>query len=370
MSLKFSRRYLRDHGIRSGQTSALIADRALSRGIDVLPDSRGRLSLHVGQRVYWFDGSKSNINAALARRCAQHKDITSRLLRSYGVNSPENMVFGAADLDTAWSWASSVGPVVVKPPNGGLGRSVHLDLQSFEEFHTAFIAVAQESDTVLVERFLQGVEHRVLVIYGRVAAAARRIPANVVGNGSDSVGELVEEKNRQRREAQNPAHWEIPLDDLTVAELGRQAMTLESVPAAGHQVWLRSNSNVHSGGDGVDATDELTSEEVRMAERAIRAIPGLKLAGLDMLLPRDGQQCEPHVLEVNAYPMITGHHHPWVGQERDVAGMLVEAMFPEARNLGSAEAGAAQSTGVSSHRPRSRNLLRRAASRIVAPLRS
>lgn len=369
MDLEFSRRYLSEHGIRSGQTNALIADRALARSIAIRPDSRGRLSMTVNGRECWFDGAKSNLNGALARRCAQHKDITSRLLRSSGVNSPENMVFSPQQLASAWSWAESVGPVVVKPPSGGLGRSVHLNLQSIEEFQTAFEAVSAESGAVLVERFLQGTEHRVLMIYGKVAAAARRIPANVLGNGEDSVRELVEEKNLQRRESRNPAHWELPVDDHTVKELARQDLTLESVPAAGHQVWLRSNSNVHSGGDGVDATDELTSDEIAMAQRAVRVIPGLKLAGLDMLLPREGLDCEPYVLEVNAYPMITGHHHPWTGQERDVAGMLVDAMFPGAPTLDTAQPGSAQNPGVAAHRSRRRSLLRRAASRLLRPLR-
>lgn len=369
MSLEFSRRYLKDHGIRSGLTSALIADRALARGIEIRPDSRGRLSMKVNGRVCWFDGAKSNLNPPLARRCAQHKDITSRLLRSYGVSSPENMVFSPQQLSAAWSWAESIGSVVVKPPNGGLGRSVHMNLQGFEEFQAAFEAVSEESGAVLVERFLHGAEHRVLMIYGEVAAAARRIPANVVGNGEDSIAALVEEKNLKRRESQNPAHWEMDIDDHVVDELARQDLMLESVPAEGRRVWLRSNSNVHSGGDGVDATDEMTPKEMAMARRAVKAIPGLKLAGLDMLLPRDGQDGEPQVLEVNAYPMITGHHYPWIGEQRDVVGMLVEAMFPEASHLGSAQAGAA-ALGRVPRRTQRRSLVRRVVHRLRASRRS
>ena len=279
------------------------------------------------QRV-WFEGSRSNLNGSLAKRCTLEKDVTSRLLRSKGINAPENMVFSADQLVPALAWAEHVGAVVVKPPSGGLGELVHIKPSFPEEFEAAFRAVADAYDNVLVERFHEGTEHRVLVIYGRVAAAARRIPANVIGNGEDTVKRLISVKNRERRNAQNPAHYEIPIDGNTRKTLSNQQLTLAAIPAEGQQVWLRSNSNVHSGGDGLDATDELTPEEVALAERAARAFPGLKLAGLDLLLPRDGVDCEPCVLEINASPMITGHHYPWTGEGRDVAGMLLDAMYP------------------------------------------
>lgn len=329
MELDETHKYLVKHDIKGGLTTTLLASRAIAKGIPISGDSKRRLAMKVGKRTVWFDGARSNLNDLLARRCTRYKDVTSRLLLNGGVRAPENVAFGRHQLHEAWSWASHQTPVVVKPPNEGMGTSVHIGITEFADFEKAFAEVAAQSEYVLVERFVEGVEHRVLLVYGKVAAAARRVPANVIGDGSSTVNELVEQKNRLRTESQNPVHYQIPIDDVVVKELGKQQLTLESVPQDGLQVWLRPNSNVHSGGDGVDATDELTAEEVGMAEAVAKAIPGLRVAGIDMLLPREGKGEKPYVLEVNSSAMITGHHYPWVGQSRDAAGMLVDAMFPQ-----------------------------------------
>lgn len=327
-SLRAARRYLKERGIHTGLTNSLLADRAMARGLELQPDAQQRLTIRVRGKVLWFNGAKSNLNGLLARRCALHKDIASRLLRSAGLNAPESAVFAPGQADRAWAWAQSIAPVVVKPNAGGSGELVHLDLTDAAQFTEAFDAVARAGEQVLVEQFVRGVEHRVLMVYGKVAAAARRVPANVVGDGRSPIRALVKAKNRARVRSRNPTHFELVVDEITTQQLAAQQLTLDSVPVEGSQVWLRSNSNVHSGGDGVDATDELRPEEITLAERAIRAIPGLRLAGLDLLLPRDGVGTEACVLEVNSSPMISGHHFPWVGQERDVAGMLLDAMLP------------------------------------------
>ncbi|GAA4837210.1 hypothetical protein [Garicola koreensis] len=327
MGLAQTEKYLKRHNIKAGLTSTLIADRALARGIEVFPDAQRRLTMKVGGRYVWFDGSLSNINSVLARRCVRYKDVTSRLLQNYDINAATNVAFSRDQLHQAWAWAEAEMPVVVKPPNDGMGDEVHVGISDFAEFQRAFAAVGALSESVLVERFIPGVEHRVLLIHGKVAAAARRIPAHVVGDGVSTIAELVEQKNRLRTESANPVHFQIPVDDVVVRELAKQSFALGSVPAENERAWLRPNSNVHSGGDGVDATDELRPEEVEMAEQTAKAIPGLRIAGLDLLLPRDGQGSAPHVLEINGTPMITGHHYPWYGQSRDVAAMLVESMF-------------------------------------------
>lgn len=327
MGLAETEKYLKRHNIKAGLTSTLIAERALASGVEVFPDSQRRLTMKVGNKYVWFDGSLSNINNLLARRCVRYKDVTSRLLQNFGINAASNVAFARDQLRPAWAWAEVQTPVVVKPPNDGMGDHVHVGISDFTEFERAFQSVAAVSESVLVERFVEGVEHRVLLIHGKVAAAARRIPAHVDGDGTSTVAELVEEKNRLRTESENPVHYQIPIDDVVVRELAKQDFTLDSVPEQHERAWLRPNSNVHSGGDGVDATDELRPEEIAMAEKTAKAIPGLRISGVDMLLPRDGQGDAPHVVEINGTPMITGHHYPWYGKSRDVAGILVDAMF-------------------------------------------
>lgn len=324
--------YLERRNIKTGLTSVLLAHRALHRGIEVYPDEKRRLTMDVKNTPIWFDGARSNINGLLARRCTRFKDVTSKLLSNFGIPTTTNLAFAAQDVEAAWVWADAHLPVVVKPPNDGMGASVHVGITDRSTFMSAFADVATSSPTVLVEEFVEGIEHRVTLVYGKVAAAARRIPAHVVGDGVSSIRKLIDAKNLERVESANPVHFQIPIDPIVVRHLAEQGFTEETVPPQDHHVWLRANSNVHSGGDGVDATDELRPEEIKIAEQVAQAIPGLRLAGLDLLLPRDGNGTTARVLEVNGTPMITGHHYPWYGQSRDVAGFLVDSMFPPTGN--------------------------------------
>lgn len=334
MELSETRKYLKELEVNAGSTAVLIANRAMLRGVAVSADDRHRLTLYRGKRRIWFDGAQSNINKVLAQRCTRYKDVTARLLRNHGVNAPENAVFREDQVSCAWDWAARELPAVVKPPNGGKGDLVYVGVADFAEFDRAFSAVAESAGEVLVERFVAGEEHRVLLIYGKVAAAQRRVPAHIIGNGRTAINKLITKKNKKRKRSTNKIYAQSPIiiDDAVQRKIASQGMNLKSVPAKGKQVWLRSNSNVSSGGEAHDATDELSSAEIAMAENVARAIPGLRVAGLDMLLPRDGSGSAPHVLEVNSSPLITGHHYPWAGPSRDVATTLVEAMFPDCKS--------------------------------------
>jgi cyanophycin synthetase len=123
-------------------------------------------------------------------------------------------------------------------------------------------------------------------------------------------------------------HKQLPLDDEVSAYLARHGHSADSVPAADERVYLTGASNIHRGGDALDATDELTPAEVELAQEASKQIPGLRLAALDLLLPRREGDGDPLVLEVNANPMISMHHLPWEGTPRNAAGAILAAMFP------------------------------------------
>ncbi|MDZ5079152.1 hypothetical protein [Nesterenkonia sp. HG001] len=329
MDLTSTRKHLKSLGIAHGLTNALIAQEALARDIEIAPDEKSRLTMRWKGRRIWFDAARSNINNSLARRCTLHKDVASRLLRTYNVPAPHNAVFSARDVELAWQWAEPRLPVVIKPSDGGEGELVHLDLRDSAAFREAFSAVGAAAEGVLVEEFVPGVEHRVLLVHGKVVAATRRIPAHVDGDGENTVTDLVAHKNIARAVLENPVHWDVPLDDISRSVMAEQGFTESMVPAEGQRVWIRRNSNIHSGGDAMDATDDLTAEEVDMAEKVVRAIPGLRLVGLDMLLPRDGEGDAPRVLEVNSSPMLSGHHFPWIGKPRDAAGALLSGMYPD-----------------------------------------
>lgn len=240
-------------------------------------------------------------------------------------------MFGPDDTRRAWAWAKPLRPVVVKPHNQNQGQGVHVGLTDRRAFSRAFDEVARAYGSVLVEQFATGTEHRVLVVDGRVVAATLRVPANVEGDGRSTVEQLVEQKNAERKTERGRVHKPLQLDGLAVAQLRRQKLHPGSVPGDGQRVYLRATSNIHTGGDAHDATDDLAPDEVALVERAAAAIPGLGLGGFDVLLPRQPGETDISILEVNPSPMVSMHHFPWVGQPRDAAGAILDTMFPATR---------------------------------------
>lgn len=312
-------------------TNTVIVGEALARGVQV--DRRkkgvGLVLSHGGRRFRWHHGV-TNLNTVLANRVAHYKDVTSRMLQNRGVRVPENAVFQAGDAERAWRWAESLLPVVLKPVDGMKGADVHVGIREHDEFATAFEQVSRDGRPVLVEQFHAGVEHRCLVVDNKLIAVTRRQPASVTGDGVSTIQELVDHKNLDR----GVIHKKIDLGDHEIRQLTIQGLTTESVLLEGQQVFLRGTSNIHTGGDAIDVTDELTDEEREYVEAAARAVPGLRLSGMDVLLPRNGEGEHPVVIEINQCPMISMHHFPWEGEVRDVAGAILDAMFPATKTTG------------------------------------
>lgn len=320
--------YLQQHGLRPVASNALIVVRALERGIHITCDRKRGIRLRANGRSATYKGGLTSLNSKLAISCVRQKDVTSRLLRRRGVPTPESAFFAAHDAERAWLWAKPILPVAVKPVGSSKGRSIFLRVSDRQTFVDSFNAVSSRYGGALVEEFIGGIEHRILVIDGNVVAATRRVPASVVGDGESTVQELVLRKNQARQERMDPIHLLLSLDDQARKELSRQGLRADSVPDVGSHVLLRSTSNIHTGGDAVDATDDLSADVRNMVEEAARALPGLRLGGFDVLLPSQMTDGPASILEVNDNPMISMHHFPWSGAPRDVASAVIDAMFP------------------------------------------
>lgn len=309
-----------------GWSQKLMVKECLDRGIEVGLAKNGRaILMREGTRQYTWLGGNTTFNAFLARRVAKYKSVTSRIMRAAGLPFPENAVFRPDEVRAAWDWAQAVLPVVVKPDDGNQGRSVYVGIDEAEDFDAAFTAVSQGQDDVLIEKMLPGTEHRCLVVNDRLVAVTRRRAASVLGDGASSIADLIESKNRSR----GPIHLPIELGEIERNSLQRAGLTLETVPSSGERVYLRRNSNIHTGGDAIDATGTLSQDEVELIESVSRRVPGLRLAGFDVLLPRGVGETGVSFIEINANPMISMHHFPWEGESRDVAGAIVDAMFPQ-----------------------------------------
>lgn len=319
------RSWMAQSGIRvSGPSNQTIVAEALRRGIHVSGTRPGAVRLR-GNRTFWWNNGATNLNGTAVRRVSAQKEVGSRVFRARGVKAPENAVFSPMDAKRAWSWAESLRPLVVKPFNASKGRGVHVGIDTWEEFERKFVAVSNAFGDVLVEELISGTEHRFHVVDGRVTAVNRRAPANVVGDGVSSISELVRLKNR----LVVPPHVSLSLGQEELEQLAKQGLDSEFVPAAGHRVYMRETSNLATGGDAVDATVEVSKDEVHFVELAAKCWPGLRTGGYDVLLPRQVGDDSPTILEVNHAAGIGGHHYPRVGRSRNVAGAILDAMFPE-----------------------------------------
>jgi cyanophycin synthetase len=223
-------------------------------------------------------------------------------------------------------------PVVTKPYDGNHGRGISIGLRSADEVRAGFAAAAEHSASVIVETYLHGEDHRLLVVNGELVAATRRTPGRVIGDGLHSVRELVEIVNRDPRRGigHEKVMTRLELDAQADMMLKRQGLGPDSVPGADQAVLLRSTANLSTGGTATDVTDIIHPDNRDMAVRAVAAI-GLDVGGVDFLCPDIAESYKivgGGICEVNAAPGFRMHVAPSEGTPRDAAGPVIDMLFP------------------------------------------
>jgi cyanophycin synthetase len=319
-----------------GPSTNAIVDVAKARGIPVRRlNSESLVQLGYGCKQRRIRAAETDRTSAVAEAIAQDKQMTRVLLRSVGVPAPEGRPVSSAE--DAWEAASEIGlPVVVKPQDGNQGRGVAANLTTREQVLAAYQAAREESKQVLVEKFAQGHDYRVLVVNGKVVAAARREPAHVVGDGQHSIAQLADIVNTdpRRGEHHGTVLSKIKLDTISMGVLADQGYTPESVPAGGTMVLIRRNANLSTGGTAIDVTEYVHPE---VAARAIDAakIIGLDIAGIDIIAQDISRPLEEQggiIVEINAAPGLRMHLQPSAGISRPVGEAIIDMMYPENDN--------------------------------------
>jgi D-alanine-D-alanine ligase-like ATP-grasp enzyme len=260
------------------------------------------------------------------------KDATKSFLREHGVSVPEGAVFFRDAQHEAASFFATFAPflpdgVCVKPANGMWGRQVHVGIRDMPSFRAAFAAVGQHYKRVLVEETVPGTVYRFTCLAGRVIAVEFGRPANVEGDGSHTIAELVTLKNIKRR--LNPAHASTLLrfgqrERMFLSQAGLEP---DHVPETGKLVFLSSLSNLHQGAEFIDVTDVVHHSYIELIEHAVDLVPSLVLCGVDVVIQDASLQATGdnyHVLELNCGPGFQTNHYPWRGQSRDVAGAIMD----------------------------------------------
>ncbi len=314
-----------------GPSTASIVAAATERGIPHIRLNVGNLvQLGHGARQRRIWTAETEDTSAIAEGIAADKDLTKTLLSSCGVPVPEGEVVSSAA--AAWEAAQELGlPVVVKPTDGNHGRGVTLDLKTRGDVEAAYAVAEPEGSDVIVERYIRGHEHRLLVVGGKVVAAARGESAFVTGDGQSSVRDLIDTQiNCDPRRGMTEDHplslIDLTTDGAVLLDLQRQGLTPTDVPAPGRRVLIQRNGNV-----SIDCTDEVHPEVAFQVALAARVV-GLDIAGVDVVAEDISKPLHLQggaVVEVNAGPGLLMHLKPAEGTPRPVGRAIVDHLFPE-----------------------------------------
>ena len=321
MRRKVDRKYL-------GPSTAAIANAAEARGIPYirLLDDGNLVQLGYGAAMRRIWTAETDSTSAIAETISRDKDLTKELISAVGVPVPEGREVDSAE--DAVEAAEDIGyPVVVKPTDGNHGRGVFIDLVTPEAVKKAFPISAEEGSGVLVERSIQGIEHRLLVVGGKLVAANRSDLITVIGDGQQSVLQLIDTQiNIDPRRGNTELHplSIIKIDTAAKMELERQGLNGDSVPEKGREVLIQRNAN-----HAFDCTDEVHPDTAEVAALAARVV-GLDIAGIDLVCQDIAKPLAEQggaIVEVNAGPSLLMHIKPGIGKPRPVGQAIVNNLF-------------------------------------------
>jgi cyanophycin synthetase len=316
-----------------GPSTACIVEAAAARNIPAIRLlTKGNLvQLGYGTRSQRIWTAETDRTPAIAESISRDKDLTKELLRSCGIPVPEGRMVNSPE--DAWEAAQDTGlPVVIKPCDANHGRGVFIELTRREEVESAYHVALREGSGVLVERYVSGTEHRLLVVGGRLVAASRGDSVSVMGNGNSTIRELIRDQiNSDPRRGATEDHPLnlVSMDGVTLMEIGRQGFTVDSIPPAGLEVLIQRNGN-----HAFDVTDEVHPSIAASASLAARIV-GLDIAGIDLVardISRPLSEQRGAIVEVNAGPSLLMHIKPAVGTPRPVGDAIIDHLFPNHDN--------------------------------------
>ena len=315
-----------------GPSTASLVKAAEARNIPWLRlNEQSLIQLGHGKYQQRIQATVTGRTSYIAVELAQDKEETNKILANCGLPVPKQELVRSAD--RAVRAAERLGyPVVTKPYNGNHGRGITVGLANADAVRAGFAAAAEHSSSVIVETFLQGEDHRLLVVGGELIAATLRTPGQVVGDGVHTVRQLIDLVNQDPRRGigHEKVMTRIELDAQAEGMLAKQGLNPDSVPAKDQAVPLRSTANLSTGGTATDVTDIIHPDNREMAVRAVTAI-GLDVGGVDFLCPDISESYKTvggGICEVNAAPGFRMHVAPSVGTPRDAAGPVIDMLFP------------------------------------------
>lgn len=316
-----------------GPSTKSIVDEAVDRDIPWMRlNNKSFVQLGYGINQRRIEATITDTTSYLAVTTACDKGKTKTMLRESSI--PVAAGGKCVDLKGMRDIIKEIGfPIVVKPLDGNQGKGATINVSNIQEAKIALNFAKKYCDSVIVEKYISGFDFRILVVGNKVVAAAKRIPAHVIGNGVKTILELIEETNKDPRRGMGHENvlTKIVIDSLTLALLSKSNMNLDTVPNKGEIIYLKSTANLSTGATSIDVTKDMHIDNVWMAERISRVI-GLDICGIDIMAPSLDESLVVNggvVLEVNAAPGFRMHLAPSKGVPRNVAASVVDMLYPK-----------------------------------------
>ncbi|RKD91587.1 glutamate ligase [Mangrovibacterium diazotrophicum] len=311
-------------------TTQIIIAEVLRRNLplEIIDETNNLIAVtYEGKEYIIHEGTISDANSLIAYWISNDKWMTRQFLKRKGIRQA-NGVLLQNGYDSAVLKTISF-PAVVKPADTDHGIAVSTNIRNNDELNEAVERAFRHSKRVIVEEYFAGQEYRFLVIDGKVRAIAFREPANITGDGIQSVEQLIAAKNQGRGTDYRHPLLQIKVDEEVQRHLKAQSIGMDTVLTKGEKIYLRKNSNLSTGGDSVDVTDNMPDFYKNIAEQAALAAD-LNIAGIDIII--DDWTAEPGeehyiVVELNAPAMLSMHNFPYIGKNRQVEKYVLDSIL-------------------------------------------
>lgn len=298
-------------------------------------DRPGQLfSLSSKERTHYFFRTRGDKVSNEAVDIGGDKEKTKRMLEKEGIPVPDGKKFAKHQSnEEVIEYASKLGfPVVVKPTDGSFGKGVFTNITSPKELEYTLEYMRNDLDfpEIIVEQYIPGREYRLYVVDHKVVGAMNRIPANVTGDGINSIQALIDIKNKERSLNPRLNSCPIVINDELEDFIAKKGLSLDSVPGPGEFIPLLDKTNISIGGDPVDVFDTIPDEVKEVAINALHSVPGLTHGAVDLMIHKDTGK--PFVLELNPTANLGGLLFPIEGKARDIPKAIIDYYFPETRD--------------------------------------
>lgn len=339
-----ARQYLKDSREKSYKfmgledmelSTQLLLREALKRGVsfEILDRNENFVRLQKNENIqYVKQATKTSLDNYASILAMENKHVTKKMLNEANIKVPAGYEYTSADIAKLDFALFKGKPVVIKPnqTNFGIGITILKENEEESVFQRAIDIAFENDTTILIEEFIDGKEFRIFVIGNEVVGILHRVPANVTGDGTLTIRELVNIKNLDPLRGKG---YRTPLEKIQLGEaesmfLKAQQKDFNYIPALGEVVYLRENSNISTGGDSIDFTDDIPESYKQIAIKAASAL-NVKITGLDMIIKDHTNEATPDnyaIIEMNFNPAIHIHCHPFKGKNRRLNEKLMDAL--------------------------------------------